>query len=170
MEFTDNELRNEEWKRVSLTNDYYIVSNKGRVVRIYDNRCFILKQSDDGNGYPYVCIYINGKPKTRRVHRLVAEEFLNKETNRNVVNHIDGNKNNNTVENLEWVTSRENLEHAWENNLNTASKPKPVIRSDYTLYESASKAAFELGIDASAITKCCRGKLNTCGGYGWRYA
>lgn len=68
-------------------------------------------------GYEIVDLYKNGKRKTVRVHRLVAEAFIPNNDNKPEVNHIDGNKHNNNVDNLEWVTKKENCRHAWNNNL-----------------------------------------------------
>lgn len=76
----------------------------------------ILKQSDDGKGYPQVTLATSGKHKSVRVHRLMAKQFLN--FNRNMqVNHIDGDKTNNHITNLEMVTMEKNMSHASKNGL-----------------------------------------------------
>ena len=65
------------------------------------------------NGYPTVCLSKNNEKKTRQVHRLVAEAFISNTQGKTEVNHIDGNKTNNAIENLEWVTRSENESHAY---------------------------------------------------------
>jgi hypothetical protein len=72
----------------------------------------VLYQSLDNNGYPQVQLWICRSAKTVKVHRLVAEAFLGERECGRTVNHIDGNKKNNNVENLEFVTSKENTRHA----------------------------------------------------------
>lgn len=121
----------EKWKEVEGYEGYYEVSTLGRV-RSVDRRIVfknnagsrkykgqILKQRISTSGYPIVNLNINKNCKTVSVHRLVATAFIEKEEGKEIVNHIDGNKRNNNVENLEWVTYSENLLHARENNLTT---------------------------------------------------
>jgi hypothetical protein len=76
-----------------------------------------LKPATDKKGYLRVGLTINKKLCTKKVHRLVAIEFIPNPLNKPCVNHIDGNKKNNNVTNLEWVTYKENTEHAIKNNL-----------------------------------------------------
>lgn len=119
----------EIWKDV---NGYeYQVSNKGNV-RSKDKHQFfwnsvkncervlkgrLLKPYKYESGYLIVTLYKNGKPKPILVHRLVAETFIENPLNKKEVNHIDCDKGNNNVSNLEWVTPKENMQHAIKNNL-----------------------------------------------------
>lgn len=83
----------------------------------------ILKSCVSRNGYPTaVLISDNGKKKTKYVHRLVAESFLDNKNNENCVNHKDGDKLNNCLENLEWCSYKENTLHAFKNNLMNPKK------------------------------------------------
>lgn len=85
-----------------------------------------LKQSIDRGGYAYVCLFKNDKRKNCKVHRIVADAFLpNKKPQ---VNHIDGNKLNNHVDNLEWATAKENKQHAFNTGL-TKMKPSQIEAS-----------------------------------------
>lgn len=91
----------------------YEVSNRGNVRSIYRGRNTgrLLVQSIN-NGYPFVTLS-NGKSLTRTVHRLVAEAFLSNPDNKPTVNHKDGNRSNNSLENLEWATRSEQQIHAF---------------------------------------------------------
>lgn len=118
---------NEEW--IPILDGLYSVSNLGRVRsedRIIFGKGFtdksklygrVLKDHNNGNGYRYVTISINAKQCNKYIHRLVAEAFIPNPNKYNLVNHLDGNKANNRVENLEWCTYKQNSQHAYQNNL-----------------------------------------------------
>ena len=99
---------NEEWT-TTVQDDYYMVSTEGRVS--HDGR--ILSGSVHEDGY----IYVNIRGKQYAKHRVVAEAFVKNPENKPFVNHIDGNKQNNCVDNLEWCTQSENIKHAYKTNL-----------------------------------------------------
>jgi HNH endonuclease len=102
------------------------------------------------------------------LHRLLAETFIPNPLNLETVNHKDGNKLNNSLDNLEWVSRQDNLYHAMDNNLHNWGRTK-VINSNGQLFSSQTEAAKMLRISQGnihrSITKGCR-----CGGYFWRYA
>lgn len=98
-----------------INNCDYAVSNLGNIKRLSTNR--VLKQTITDRGYSRVDIYINKKRKSCKVHRYVAMYFLGDLSEAFEVNHIDGNKQNNSVENLEWITHRENIIHAYDKGL-----------------------------------------------------
>ncbi|RKJ52866.1 hypothetical protein D7X33_31535, partial [Butyricicoccus sp. 1XD8-22] len=113
----------EVWKTIKGYEGYYEVSNLGRVRslarivvdksgRKHNVKSKILKSRKGGPGYLTVNLNKDGKGKTFNVHRLVAEQFIPNVYNKRVVNHIDGNKTHNHVNNLEWVTHSENHQHA----------------------------------------------------------
>lgn len=121
----------EEWKDINGFNNYQI-SNTGKIRNSKRNK--ELSVCVGTNGYSVVNLCNNGKSYTHNIHRLVAESFLNPPTEEQItwanstkkgkvqVNHIDGNKTNNNVENLEWCTGQENSKHAYNTGL---SQPKP---------------------------------------------
>ena len=110
-----------EWKLIVINGiiTNYLVSSEGEVKNRMTGK--ILKPYLNSNGYCQVGIYINGKFKNSLLHRLVASAFIPNIENKLEVNHIDGNKLNNRVENLEWCNRSENQLHAFANGLNHAN-------------------------------------------------
>lgn len=102
---------NEEWKDFPGYEDKYKISNLGRVLNITNNK--IRKGSIDGRGYPFVIFMKNGKRKVMRIHRKEMEAFFGKSELE--VNHKDGNKHNNNLDNLEYVTRSQNCIHSYLN-------------------------------------------------------
>ena len=172
----------------------YLVTNKGRVLSLKDNhgkdRIKDLKQSKLKNGYLSVLLYKNGKKYLRYVHRLVAQAFIPNPDNKPQINHIDENKTNNHVSNLEWMTHKENINHGTRNE--RAGKAISKTTSDgrykgsrhnnakavigfkingceikYYKYMSECKKD---GFDPSNIVKCCKGKQEYHKNYVWYYA
>ena len=111
---------NEEWRDVVGYEGLYMVSNFGRVKSIERTRNsgtggYVQKgriMSANNKGYPAVTFYKGGKCKRFMIHRLVACTFIPTSNKKLVVNHIDGNRKNNHVDNLEWCTQKQNIAHA----------------------------------------------------------
>lgn len=109
----------EVWRPVKGYEDRYEVSSMGRVrslpnrERSTRNRIVVLRPYVGDDGYPFVTIWRNGKKRKCTIHRLVAGAFIPNPEDKPQVNHIDGNKDNNRVSNLEWVTAAENVQHAF---------------------------------------------------------
>lgn len=171
----------EEWRDIESFEGFYQVSDKGRVRSLdhetngkrYRGR---ILSSGVSVGYPIVKLSKGGEKVSRRVHRLVAKAFIENPDNLPEVNHLDGNKNNNCVENLEWCTPKENKVHAWVMGLTKAppaEKPKMVEQYDgeflIAVYKSIAIASFLLDISGEDICKCCKGKRKSAGGYRWKY-
>ena len=123
----------ENWMAIAECNGIYHISDHGRVKSYKFGKERILKPALGGrlgNQYLFVILLIKSERKTKKIHRLVAQEFIENLSNKPQVNHIDGNKLNNHISNLEWATARENIKHAWDTGLNESrrlSQSKPVV-------------------------------------------
>lgn len=102
-------MKNERWLAISDYVGSYEVSDEGRVRNVKTGR--ILKNNDTGDGYYNLTLYNNGIRKVKLVHRLVGAAFLSNPLNLPCINHKDGDKINNVVGNIEWVTHSENSNH-----------------------------------------------------------
>jgi hypothetical protein len=140
----------EIWKDVKGYEGLYQVSSLGKVKslsrevkgrgnskRLLPER--ILKPTNNGHGYELVMLSKKGKTKGKVVHRLVAEAFIPNPDNKKEVNHIDGIKDENYVENLEWVTRKENCRHAHENGFVKISKGANHYKSKKVYSERLDK-------------------------------
>jgi hypothetical protein len=169
----------EIWKDIEGFNGRFAVSNKGRVLSKarYINRPYgktfkedyILKPHKTHKGYLAVDL---DKKKNKVIHRLVALAFIPNPENKPQVNHIDGDKTNNNVENLEWCTNRENTIHAYETGLN---KNRESIHQ-YSLegkliriWTSAYEIERVLGIGNTTIQAACTRKNHKTKGFYWMY-
>lgn len=149
----------------------YSVSTEGEVRK--DTTNYILSQSSQQD-YKFVGLIINGKQKRMRVHRMVALTFIDNPDNKPYVNHINGNRSDNNVENLEWVTPSENTQHAVNTGLFKSGRTRAVIQynlngEQMATFESATEAARQTGGSQSKITMCCRRQRDSANDYQWRY-
>lgn len=149
----------------------YSVSDCG-IIR-NDERDTFLKPRVN-NGYLYVNISIKGKSYSRAIHRLVAIAFLEREDeSKNIVNHKDKNRQNNKVENLEWVTQRENVLHSIRFSGHPTSKEVIQYGMDGKIiacFDSAVDAARKTDSLQPKITDCCNLKRKTHHNFQWRFA
>ena len=161
----------EVWKDVDGYNGLYDVSNYGRIRN--HKKKNILHPSTD-KGYKHICLRKNGVTKCYKVHRLVALAFIPNPDNKPQINHIDENRSNNNVENLEWCTAKYNSNYRERVKRMSKSHEKKVSVYDdkgnkIKTYESILIAAKENNLDSSSITKCCKHKRKMCGGMRWEY-
>jgi hypothetical protein len=109
------ETRQEIWKAIAECNGIYYISDHGNAKSFKNGKEHILKPGKGVNGYYTIGIIRNGnKRKSEYIHRLVAQTFIPNPIYKKQVNHKDGDKTNNQVDNLEWCTAKENMRHAWD--------------------------------------------------------
>ena len=150
---TPSNFLNEAWVAYKGYEGRYEISNTGMVKSLPFGR--ILKPTVNEHGYESVQLSINNKAKRVLVHRLVAITFIDKIEGKESVNHIDGNKTNNHVSNLEWVTTQENSIHAsYMGLLKTRSVIDTITNVEY---QSIIKAANSIGIPHQTLYHYLKG-------------
>lgn len=178
-----------KWKDVNGFEGYYEVSDCG-IVRSVDRNVFYrngktkkltgktMKQTErknglrGGDGYYVVNLRRDGKSKVIPVHRIVAEAFIDNKYMLPTVNHIDGNKHNNNVSNLEWATYSHNNEHAIQTGLRSP-RGNAVMQIGnngdiISIFRSACEASRSTGISRGMISHCINHRCSYAGGYIWR--
>lgn len=153
-----------EWREHPFETDI-VVSTNGRVLSYKSGKQYELKPSDNGRGYLTVSI---GLRHPKYVHRLVAETFIPNPYGYPEVNHIDGDKQNNHVSNLEWCTSHRNKMHACELGLNTRQKLIRIVETG-EIFRSQNECARHIGGSASGIHDCRSGRHETHMGYHFEF-
>ena len=181
----------EEWKEVAGHEGRYLVSSLGNVksltravdlgkgrFRVFEGR--VLKPMPH-KGYFRVCLGGLEKRKFYKIHRLVALAFIPNPNNYNQINHIDGNKTNNHVDNLEWCTAKQNTAHARATGLRKDIGKGSVVSTSIVncrgqVFECANQAYKHFNLrTSSGIYLVCQGKRKTAGTYGdgtkvaWKY-
>lgn len=157
------------WKKYAKASDFS-VSDDGRIRSHKRKKTIELKAGVNSRGYP--CVAINGISKC--VHRLVAETYIPNPENHREINHIDGNKMNNHVSNLEWCSRSQNIRHAYNNGLRDSSgsikacgQPIMIVETGEK-FRSISECARYLGVSMEQV-RCCLDEKKTqhhsCKGY-----
>ena len=174
----------EEWKDVRGHEGFYQVSNMGRVKGVdrvvrakgsgtRQHYGQILATPVASNGYNIVTLYNNtGKRISASVHRTILDAFQPNDNPDLECNHINGNKNDNRIENLEWVTRSENKLHAFATGLqkpNAEQSKKPVIRDDGVVFSSVKEAGDSVGGYGQLVGLVCRGVRRKHKGHSFAY-
>lgn len=163
----------EIWQNVRGYEGLYLISNFGRLLSAPRNGTkseWHFMSPHFVGGYIQYVLSKNNHKKEFKAHRLVAEAFLPNSENKREVNHIDGDKYNNKLDNLEWSTSSENQLHAFYE-LGKGIKAVKQLSKDGKLikvWRSIKEASISLGIDGPDISNASRGKRLSAGGYKWQ--
>ena len=198
--FESMDMTGELWIDIYGYEGRYQISNLGRIKLLAHTRKRnggivnvkgkIMKQSITNGGYMKIVLFRNNKKVNLYTHRLVAIHFLENRENKREVNHLDANKKNNNVLNLEWSTTKENSAHAWKNGL-----IKKVTGMDSLLYgkrgaksplskkvkqitpfgeiikwDSITEASNKIGVSISSLSGCLKGRQKTSAGCRWEYS
>lgn len=175
----------EIWKDIPNYEGFYKASNLGKIKNIKTNK--ILKPYQDKNRkYMNSHLSKNGIAKVIRTHKLIAQTFISNPNNYFVINHIDGNKENNRVDNLEWCTQKHNVKEAWRLGLSKPSekqkeaakkfcqttKTKKVAQYNKKMelikvWTSQKEASIKTNISKTAINNNIMGLSKSAGGYIW---
>lgn len=174
----------EIWKSIKGFEGKYEISNFGQVKSLNyakSGKEGLIKPIKNKDGYLIVKLY-SDKCYTKLVHRLVAENFIS--IPKLEVNHLNGNKEDNSIDNLEWCTHPENERYSWKvlgkslkmsQSREKGLSGKAIIQYDLKdnyikSWKSASEAGRVLNIRANKISACCNKRRNKAGGYKWRFA
>ena len=162
----------EIWKDVKGFENLYKISNCGNVFSCKYGR--MLKPAERG-GYLRVTLTKDKKQNRCSIHRLVAENFLNNKGNKTQVNHKDGNKKNNHINNLEWVTNKENCNHAVKHDLFHKRKNKKILQFSLDgkfikRWDALCDIQDELGLNKKTIWETLNDNRRTQShGFRWKY-
>ena len=165
---TEKGVNNEVWKPCVGFETKYLVSNLGRVKSIGSyNTCKkgIMHPMCDKWGYFHVRLYDNNRSQDISIHRLVAIAFIPNPNNFKYVNHKNKNTKDNRVENLEWCTNSYNITHGIGKSILQYTKTDVFIKE----YFCITDAYKETGIPITNISKCCKLKRKSAGGFKWKY-
>ena len=201
-------MDNEIWKDVIGYKGFYQVSNLGRIRsldRTVERGCSylpikgkVLTGHINGDGYHFIGLCKNNIRKFLAIHRIVAQAFIKNKYDKPCIDHIDGNRLNNNVENLQWCTNKENMnnpisikrmskslkgrsfskthkEKIGLANRNRTDQSKNVAKIDKTsgktikVYPSLGEAYRQTGIHFSNISKVCKKKTKSAGGFKWEF-
>lgn len=169
-------MLNELWQPIKNYEDYFI-SNFGNV----KHHNVILKPVKNNNGYLVVDLCKNGIRKQHLIHRLVALHYIPNINNLECVNHLNENKTDNCVSNLEWISRGDNTNYGTarkrgiETKINNNTLYKKSVYQLYnneiiSIYPSAKQASIETNINHGNIIQACKGKRKTAGNFTWKYA
>ncbi len=164
----------EQWKWIPGYENHYMISTNGVVKSFKNGKEYIRSLEVDKNGYLRIRLYKNGATSKFMVHRLVALTFIENPLNKEQINHINEDKQDNRIENLEWSTPKENANFGTRNSRMAEAKCKPVLQFDKDMnfiaeYGSLREAETITQIKYINISAVLHGKQKTAGGFKWTF-
>ena len=172
---------NEIWKDIKVYEGKYQVSNLGNIKNLNhlnSKKIKIMCLKKHKKGYFQIELHKNNISKTFLVHRLVAEAFIPNPNNYPIINHIDLNKNNNCVDNLEWCNQSQNMKHSYILK-STTEKPRKLYKKIFQcdlenniikIWDNICEIKNIKNYHPTSIKQCCEGKRKQAYGYKWQYA
>ena len=157
----------ETWKAIAGYEGLYEISDQGRVKSLKYGKEKILKPGKNTCGYLQVNLCKDGHAKQTSIHRLVAEAFIQNPNNLETINHKDEMKTNNAASNLEWMTRGDNIIYSQARQVQMFDKKTGELLATFPSTRGAERVT---GIYQSDISKCCKGKLKSAGGFLWQYS
>ena len=175
----------EIWKDIKEYEGLYQISNLGNIKSVNKKDSLgrkvngkMMKPIKRKDGYLDITLHKNGEAKHFLIHKIVAKTFIKNKNNYKEINHIDENKRNNNIDNLEWCDRSYNINYGKANKsrrkklLNKRGKKiaqldnnKQIIK----IFPSLMQTVRELKLNKSHLSQCCNGKRKTTGGYYWQY-
>lgn len=185
-------LPNEEWKDVVGYEGLYLISNFGRLKRTYKNgNEKLLKFHFDKDGYLFTIVCRKQEKSNKKQHRLIAEAFIPNPNNKPEIDHVNGIKDDNRIENLRWCNRIENRNNPVSRDryararkgrhinipnkciLNLRRDTRKCVQIDNGVFlkefDSITEASKETGIPRTSINSCVRGRRKSAGGFTWKY-
>lgn len=162
----------EIWKDIEGYEGLYQINNFGSVKSLIRN---IILKTNQFSEYDFVVLYKNGKGKIKKIHRLVAENFIDNPRNLECVNHKDENKRNNNYKNLEWCDKKYNCNYGNRNEKMSKTKSKyKIMQKDKNgkiikIWENMKKLENDTFYKKENIRKCCQNRYKQAYGYKWQY-
>ena len=163
---------NKHWVTPKMEHlEKYLVNEYGDLISLRRGEPYAMKRQTYKQGYQYYPIQVGKKNLKIKVHRIVATTFLEPVKGKNMVNHKDGDRTNNHVNNLEWCDNSENQIHAFrvlKSRHGGKAKRKVMCVETGEVFESVSDAAIKKNTFRSAIRKVINGEQSVAGGFTWR--
>lgn len=167
-------MNNETWQDINGFEGLYQVSNTGKVRSFVQNRNHIISFAVSPKGYLYVRLFKDKKRHVKKIHRLVAEAFIENPNSLESINHINEDKTDNRAENLEWCTVAYNNNYGSRNKKSALANSKPIIMLDLNgnvikRFASAREAERQNYGSFQGISMCCRNILKTHNRHIWQF-
>lgn len=161
----------EIWKDIQGYEGRYQISNYGHIKSLKRNGCSGgTIRLEEKHGYVRVRLWKESTVKNYSVHKLVALSFIPNPSNKQYINHKDGNKKNNHADNLEWCSHKENMIHAYNTGLVKTKKIKQIKNGKVIkIFLNVRRASIETGIQYASIYWCANGIYKQAGGFEWQY-